>query len=458
MEDFMKREERGLRNMTVGSPAGHIFLFALPLLLGSFLQQLYNMVDSWVVGNYVGDAALAAVGVGYPVIFMFISLFMGIANGGTVVISQYYGAGKMDRVRDAVDTIYTTFIVSAVPVTVLALLLVKPLLFLLRVDQTAYHEAWVYMMIVCAGLVGTIGYNTNAGILNGIGNSRTTLLFLAVAAVLNIILDLVLVLNAGMGVAGVALGTIISQTFSWLFGLFYINRKYPQIAIHPFCFRFDRALFRQVLGIGLPAGLQMSLVSLGIMAVMSKVDTFGKAYTAAYTVGNKLDSMAFLTVQALTNSITAFVGQNTGAKKPERVRIGVRIAVTATVVWCLFMTAVLLTASNALFHLFSPEAAVAEAGGYYIRAIMPPYVLFGTMYILNGAMRGAGESIFPMATTVLSMIVMRVPAVYYLANRFGPERMFYGFGIGWIGGFILCTAYYFSGRWQRRGSLAEENS
>ena len=241
------------RNMTVGSPAGHIFYFALPLLAGSFLQQLYNMVDSWVVGNYVGDGALAAVGVGFPVIFMFTSLFIGLSNGGTVVIAQFYGAGKLDRVRDAVDTIYTTFVVSAIPITLAAVALVKPLLWLLQVEQSAYDEAWLYLTVVCAGLIGTIGYNLNAGILGGLGNSRTTLLFLAVSSVLNIILDLVLVLVCGLGVLGVALGTIISQAVSWLFGLGYINRRYPEIAIRPFCRRFDRQLFRQIMGIGLPA-------------------------------------------------------------------------------------------------------------------------------------------------------------------------------------------------------------
>ena len=337
----MENQDKGLRDMTVGNPAKHIFLFGLPLLVGGFLQQLYNMVDSWVVGNYVGETALAAVGIGFPVIFMFTSMFMGLSNGGTVVISQYYGAGKIDRVRDAVDTIYTSLIVAFLPLTILALVMVKPLLLILRVDEVASYEAWVYLMIVCAGLIGNIGYNTNAGILNGIGNSRTTLLFLAVSAVMNIVLDLVLVIYVGMGVAGVAVATMIAQTFSWLFGIFYINRKYPQIAIHPFCFRFDKALFKQILGIGLPAGLQMSLVSVGVMVVMSKVNTFGTSYTAAYNVGNKLDSMAFLAVQALTNSITAFVGQNIGANKPERVRVGVRLAVTATVVWCVLMTAIL---------------------------------------------------------------------------------------------------------------------
>ena len=276
----MATSNGGLRNMTEGSPARHIVLFALPLLAGSFLQQLYNMVDSWVVGQYVGDAALAAVGIGFPVIFMFTSLFMGLANGGTVVIAQFYGAGELDRVRDAVDTIYTAFTFSAVPVTLLAVGLVKPILFLLRVDDAAYDDAWLYLTVVCAGLIGTIGYNLNAGILGGLGNSSTTLRFLAVAALLNIALDLILVLVCGWGVFGVAIATVVSQAFSWLYGLWYINRRYPQIAIRPFCRRFDRSLFGQIMGIGLPAGIQMSLVALGAMVVMSKINTFGRITVA----------------------------------------------------------------------------------------------------------------------------------------------------------------------------------
>jgi Na+-driven multidrug efflux pump len=239
--------------------------------------------------------------------------------------------------------------------------------------------------------------------------------------------------------------------------LIYINKKYPAIAIHPFSFRFDRKLFRQVLGVGLPAGLQMSLVSLGVMAVMSKVNSYGTAYTAAYNVGNKIDSLAFLVVQALTNAVTAFVGQNTGAKKPERVRAGILVALGLTVVWILIMSPILYWNAERLFGFFSPRAAVIAVGKTYIGSIMPPYVLFAVMFILNGAMRGSGESVYPMFCTVLSMIVMRVPAVYYLANHFGPEYMFYGFGVGWVGGFLLCIGYFITGRWKRRGSLAEES-
>ena len=445
-------QQNGMRNMTVGSPAGHIFTFALPLLAGSFLQQLYNMVDSWVVGNYVGDGALAAVGVGFPVIFMFTSLFIGLSNGGTVVIAQFYGAGKLDRVRDAVDTIYTTFVVSAIPITLAAVALVKPLLWLLQVEQSAYDEAWLYLTVVCAGLIGTIGYNLNAGILGGLGNSRTTLLFLAVSSVLNIILDLVLVLVCGLGVLGVALGTIISQAVSWLFGLGYINRRYPEIAIRPFCRRFDRQLFRQIMGIGLPAGIQMSLVAIGAMVVMSKINSFGKEYTAAYNVGSKLDSLAFLPVQSLSNAVTAFVGQNMGARRQDRARQGIRVTVAAAVVW----SAVMLPLGPTLVGFFSDTPAVIHSGAVYLKSIMPFYFLFSVMFSLNNAMRGAGDSLFAMLDVIFSLILVRVPAVYWFADHYGPDYMYYGVGVGWCVGFTLSVVYYLSGRWKRKGSLADQ--
>lgn len=447
-------QSKGLRNMTVGNPAGHIFYFALPLLAGSFLQQFYNMVDSWVVGNYVGDGALAAVGVGAPVIFMFSSLFMGLSNGGTVVIAQFFGAGKPDRVRDAIDTVYTSFVCGAIPLSVIAVLLVKPLLFALRVEEAAYAEAQTYLLVVCAGLIGTIGYNLNSGILRGLGNSQTTLLFLAIATVLNIVLDLVFVLGFHLGVLGVALATILAQAVSWLFGLGYINRAYPDFAIRPFCFRFDGPLFREIMRIGLPSGLHMSLVALGSMVVMSKINSFGHDFTAAYNVGSKLDSMAFLPIQSLASAVTAYVGQNMGAKQMTRVRQGIRITLVSSVIWAIFML-VLIPLSPTLISFFSDTTAVIEAGAVYLRCIMPFYILFSIMFCLNNAMQGAGDSMFSMVNAILSLILVRVPMVYYLADRFGPDYMYYGIGIGWIVGCTLSIVYYFSGRWKRFGSLAD---
>ena len=440
--------------MTVGSPAGHLFHFALPLLLGSFLQQLYNMVDSWVVGNFVGDNALAAVGVGWPVVFMFSSLFMGLANGGTVVIAQFYGANRPDRVRDAVDTIYTAFTFAAIPVTLFSVAMVEPLLWILRVDPAARSDTRLYLLVVCAGIIGTIGYNLNSGILGGLGNSRTTLLFLAVATGINIALDLFFVLVLGWAVFGVAFATIIAQFCSWLFGIAYINRNYPDIAIRPFCRRFDRDLFRQILAIGLPAGLQNSLVAIGSMAVLSKINSFGEIYTAAYNVGSKIDSLTFLPIQSLSIAITAFVGQNIGAKQLERALRGIRITVVAGLVWST-LCLVIIPLGPQLISVFSDTPAVMTAGGRYLLCVMPFYLPFSVMFSLNNAMRGAGDSMFALLDVIFSMILVRVPVVYWLANRFGPDYMFFGIGVGWCVGCALSLLYYFSGRWKRRGTLAE---
>ncbi len=450
------RQNSGLRDMTAGSPAGHILHFALPLLAGSLLQQLYNMVDSWVVGRYVGDGALAAVGVGFPVLTMFSSLFIGLSSGGTVVIAQFFGAGKMDRVRDAVDTIYAAFLASILPLTALALLAVGPILRLLQVEEAAYGEAYLYLMVVCAGLIGSIGYNLNSGILGGLGNSRSTLLFLASASVLNIVLDLLLVLAFGLGVLGVALGTIIAQAFSWLFGVFYINRRYPEISLRLIPRRFDRALFRQIMGIGLPAGVQMSLVALGAMVVMGRINAYGKEFTAGYNVGFRLDQLAFLPIQSLSSAVISFVGQNIGARNPDRARRGIRVTVTLSAVWAVLMTAVLMPFREPLVAFFSPTPAVIHAGAVYLQCIMPFYFMFAVMFCLNNAMRGAGDSVFPMVDVILSLILVRVPAVYWLADHYGPDYMYYGMAVGWTVGLALSVGWYLSGRWKRHGSLADE--
>ena len=374
-----------------------------------------------------------------------------------MVVAQFFGAGKMDRVRDAVDTIYAAFLASIVPLTALALLAVGPILRLLQVEEAAYGEAYLYLMVVCAGLVGSIGYNLNSGILGGLGNSRSTLLFLASASVLNIVLDLVLVLAFGLGVLGVALGTIIAQAFSWLFGVVYINRRYPEISLRLLPRRFDRALFKQIMGIGLPAGVQMSLVALGAMVVMGRINAYGKEFTAGYNVGFRLDQLAFLPIQSLSSAVISFVGQNVGAKKPDRVRQGIRVTVTLSAAWAVLMTAVLMPFREPLVAFFSPTPAVIHAGAVYLQCIMPFYFMFAIMFCLNNAMRGAGDSVFPMVDVILSLILVRVPAVYWLADHYGPDFMYYGMAVGWTVGLTLSVAWYLSGRWKRHGSLADED-
>ena len=228
------------------------------------------------------------------------------------------------------------------------------------------------------------------------------------------------------------------------------------IAIRPFCFRFDKALFRQIMGIGLPAGIQMSLVAVGAMVVMSKINSFGKEYTAAYNVGSKLDSLAFLPVQSLSNAVTAFVGQNIGARRLDRARQGIRITVAASVAWSAVML-VLIPLGPTLVGFFSDTPAVIQSGSVYLKCIMPFYLLFSVMFCLNNAMRGAGDSLFAMVDVIFSLILVRVPAVYWFADHYGPDYMYYGVGVGWCVGFTLSVVYYLSGRWKRKGSLADKN-
>ncbi len=442
-----QQSRRGLRDMTAGPPAGHLFAFALPLLAGSFLQQFYNMVDAWVVGRYVGDGALAAVGVGFPVLFLFSSLFLGLSSGGTVVIAQHYGAGDWAKVRSAVSTIYKSFLLSIVPVTAAAVALVGPMLYLLRVEPGAYEDSRTYLLLVCLGLVGSIGYSLNAGILGGLGNSRSTLLFLLTATGLNIALDFLFVAGFRWGVFGAALATILAQAASWLLGLVYLLRRYPELELHLFHLQLDGKLLGQILGIGLPAGLQMSLVALGSMVVMSRVNGFGKEFAAGYNVGLRMDQMAFLPIQSLAQAVTAFVGQNMGARKPERARQGVRIVVCSAVVWAMLMAAVLMPLAPVLVGAFSRTPEVILGGTAYLRDVMPFYLFFAVLFCLNNAMRGAGDSVFPLVNVLFSLILIRVPAVYFLADHLGREAMFLGFGVGWCFGFVLSVLRYRSGKW-----------
>ena len=451
-------QERTLRDMTEGRVSGHLLAFALPLFAGSLLQQLYNMVDSWVVGRFVSEAALAAVGMGFNVVFMFTSLFIGMANGTTVVIAQYYGAGRLERARDVADTVYTFFVLSVVPITAFALLIAKPMLLIMRVQPDAMDDAYLYLMIVAGGLIGTIGYNINSGILQGVGNSRASLLFLAVSAVMNIVLDLLFVLKFHWGVAGVAIATIIAQLCSWLFGMWYINRMYKNtFSLSLFRFRFDRLLFRQIMGISLPAGIQFATVSIGTIAVMSQVNTFGTAYMAGYNVANKLDCIVFLPVQAIAFAATAFVGQNVGAKRHDRVKRGVVLALVYGVAWCLISMVLLFPTRFLVSSFFAETQGAIDGSALFLQCALPFYPFFAVQYVLCNIMRGAGESFIPMMIVVTSQVVLRIPGVYLLAHFFGPAYMYYGFGLGWLFGAVVTVFYFFSGRWKRHESMADQD-
>lgn len=438
------------RDMTEGSVFHHLIAFSIPLLLGNMLQQLYNLVDSWTVGNFVGDTALTAVGAGGSVMSLFVSLFMGMSTGATVVVSQYFGARQRERVQAVVDTVYRTLLLGAVPVTAAAFFGTDWLLAVLNVDAVALTEARTYIRIVALGLVSSIGYNMNAGILRGLGNSRDSLLLLMVSATINTGLDLLLVGVLHMGVAGAAAATVLAQTVSWLAGIFYMNRSYGWLRIRLWNMGFEGRLLRSVMGVGLPAGLQYATVSLGGMAVMAKVNTFGNSYSAGYSVGLKIDNLVFMPIQAISSACTAIVGQNVGAGREDRVRQSARCTVLSCGAWCLAGIMLLYPLRSWLVGLFTDTPETIACGARFVQCVLPAYFLLSIIFSLNSVMRGAGESVVPMLVAIIGQIFLRVPAVYYLADRFGPDYMYLGFAVGWTVGSVLAVSYYLSGRWKRR--------
>lgn len=444
------RSSGGMTDMTQGSPTRLILLFSLPLVAGNMLQQMYNMVDSMVVGNYVGKTALAAVGTGFPIIFMVAALFMGLGMGATIMIAQFYGAGDGESVTRTVETIYTSLMVGAIPITLLGMAISGPLLRLIQVPADTFPQAHLYMLIFFGGVLGALGYNINSGILQGLGDSRTPLLFLTIACVINIVLDLLFVIQFGWGVAGVAIATIIAQFCSWIFGILYINHRYPQLRIRPFHFAFHGDLFAKVIKLGVPAGVQQALFSMGMMALQVLVNRHGSDFMAGFNGANKLDTFAFMPIQSFANAVTTFVGQNMGARRLDRVRAGARGTLVLSGVFSVAAAILLIGAGPLLMRLFSQEESVIQAGMAYLTAVMPFYWVLAGLIVLCGVVRGAGEMLVPMLANLLSLWLVRVPAGYLLDNLLGPDKIFYCYAIGWGLGLCIIGAYYLSGRWKTK--------
>ncbi|MEL7649409.1 MAG: MATE family efflux transporter [Sedimentibacter sp.] len=435
--------------MTEGNPVRLILVFAFPMLVGNVFQQLYNMVDSIVVGNYVGKIALAAVGTGFPLIFMMASLFIGLGIGATILIAQYVGAGDIENVKKTCQTIYTAMILGAIPISILGLFLCEPILNLINTPADTLPMAKQYMMIIFAGLLGAIGYNMNTGILQGFGDSKSSLLFLVIATGINIALDLLFVVVFGWGVAGVAIATIIAQAFSWIFGLVYMRKKYEVLNFQILKFYFNRDIFVKILKLGLPTGIQQMLFSIGIMSIQSLVNSYGSDFIAGFNAANKIDMFAFMPIQSFSNAVTTYTGQNIGAGRMDRVHSGTVAAVTMSVIVCL-LALVIIPLGPPLLGLFNSDSAVIESGMIYLKNVMPLYVLLAIVFVINAVVRGAGESVVPMIGAIVTLWLGRIPSAYYIAYNFGKEYMFYSYGIGWFFWLMITGPYYLSGKWKTK--------
>lgn len=436
------------------------------MLLGHMFQQLYTFVDQIIVGRVLGKEALASVGASFPILFTLIALIIGIATGGTIVISQFFGAKDFKKVKRAIDTIFIVMAVSSVVMTVVGLRFSEDIFRLINLPEELMDTAVSYFTIYVSGLVVFFGYNSVAAVLRGLGDSITPLYFLVLATVLNIGLDLLFIVKFGWGVEGAALATIIAQGIAFLVAVFYLNSTHELIKFNLREFAFDREIFKQSLRIGLPTGLQQTFVAVGMLALMGIVNGFGTDVVAAYTAAGRLDSLAIIPSMVFSTALSTFVGQNIGAGKVERVKKGLsRTLIMASVV-ALGITALIIVFKTPLMGLFTTDLEVIRIGGDYLTIVTSFYLLFTGMFVYSGVMRGAGDTLIPMFITLFSLWIIRIPAALFLSKEsfsflgltikgmgLGPEGIWWSIPVGWGIGMILSIIYYQTGRWKTKSVI-----
>jgi len=439
----MTHRKKKTVDMTQGNITRHIVSFALPLLLGNIFQQLYNTVDTWVVGNFVSNEAFSAVGTVGPIINMLIGFFMGLSSGAGVVISQYYGAKRYEEVEKTVHTAIVMTLVIGVLFTFLGLRMIPYMLKLMKTPENVLPESTAYLTIYFSGLMGLMLYNIGAGILRAVGDSQRPFYFLVVCAVLNTVLDLVFVLVFHMGVEGVALATILSQGVSAVLVVLTllhtgecIKLRLRKLAVH-------WEILKKIFRVGIPAAIQMAITAFSNIFVQSYINYFGADCMSGWTAYAKVDQLLFLPMQSIALASTTFVGQNLGCNQVDRAKKGVRtsvlLAASATV---LLMIPVLVFAAPVV-AFFNDKPEVVDYGSLLLRWMTPFYVLCCFHQIYSGALRGAGNSKAPMIIMLCSFVLFRQVYLFFMSqicNEIIPIAMSYP--AGWLLCSSLTMLYY----------------
>ena len=449
-----------MKDFTEGKISKQLLLFSLPMLIGNLFQQLYSMIDAIVVGNFVSGDALAAVGVSMNVVMFSVSVFIGLTTGASILISQYYGAKRPDRLSDVVSVSILFMAGLAVVITVLGVVFTPQLLRLLNTHEDILEDAQIYMRILLAGMVFPIFFNMYAAYLRALGNSRGPLYILICAVVLNILLDLFFVITLGMGVAGVAVATIISQMVAAALCFTYASRYAPLLSVHKLI--FDREIFRLILKYGAPAALQISVVSFATLTITRLINSFGSAAMAGITAVTRLDQFAILPVMNLSMAMSTFVAQNMGAGLEDRARKGFRTSLLYMLMFSVCISAVLMAFSSQLISLFiSPDdinsAEILSIGQTYLNITVVFYFLFAFLFGFNGFFRGVGDAVIAMVFPIISLSV-RAFSAYALVGfaDMGPEALAWSIPIGWGLSSFASWIYYKKRLWVGKVAVRDE--
>ena len=434
--------------MTQGSILKQILLFSIPLILGNLLQQMYNTVDSVIVGNFVGSNGLAAVGSSTMIIYLLIAFGQGAAIGAGVMTAQYLGAGNKAKVQTAVHTLAAIAIILGLVLTVGGVLFSRPLMVWMNTPAEILDDAVLYMQIYSAGMIFSAVYNIAAGILNAAGRSKLSLYYLAAASIVNIVLDLVLIVGLQMGVAGAAIATGISQAVSCILAVNFLMRVSADYRVNWRKIILERKMARRIIRIGLPTGVQNMMISAANILVQASVNGFGAAAVAGFGAYLKIDGFDILPVLSISMAITTFVGQNYGAGKLDRVRRGMWISVAAGIIYTLAAGILLLIFSEEVMSLFTNDPEVIAFGQQAMWYFCPFYWILSIMNILAGTVRGAGSSVPPMLVLIVSLCLFRFIWIQLAMPQLGSiDGLFILYPISWLIGAGLMIIYTWKGSW-----------
>lgn len=445
-------------DMTEGSPWQKIVLFAVPMLVGNIAQQLYNTVDSVVVGKYVGDNALAAVGSAGPILNLLIVLFVGISVGAGIMVSQYFGAKEREKLSITIGNCITLTAIATLFVMVVASLVARPLLELLGTPESIIDWCHSYLLILFIGSIGLAYYNILGGVLRGLGDSVSALAYLLVSTVINIVLDLLFVAKMGMGVNGVALATVIAQAISALLCLLRLMKMKEFFDINAGYMKLKKKYTKKIIWLGLPSGVTQAIFSMAMIVVQSLTNSFGEMFIAANVIVMRVDGFAMMPNFSFGTAMTTYAGQNVGAKRLDRVEQGAKQGTMIAVVTSAVITSLILLFGKALMGIFTNTAELVELSRNMMGILAVGYIAMAVTQSLSGVMRGAGDTMTPMWISLATTILIRVPIAYGISfltrtpdlPNGRQECVFISLLSSWLIGALITFIFYKRGKWKEK--------
>lgn len=448
LQKSLAKNNKNTLLMTQGNIWKLLVTFSIPLIIGNLLQQMYNTADSIIVGNFVGSNGLAAVGSGTALINLIIAFAQGASVGAGVVVSQYIGADKKDKIKISVHTSICISIILGLILSLLGIFASPSLLIMMKTPKVVLKSSILYLQIYCGGLIFNVIYNMATGILNAAGNSKKPLVYLAIASFTNIILDLLFIKIFNLGVMGAAIATDISQAISCILAIGYLLKVKSDYKLYIKDLKINKETAVKIIKIGLPTAIQNMVISFSNVLVQSSVNAYGATAMAGYAAYLKIDGFNILPVLSISMAVTTFTGQNVGANRLDRVKKGMYSSLIMVLVYTVFIGAVLLVFSHQVLGLFTHSAKVIMYGQLAMKYFCPYYFLLGILNVFAGTVRGAGKGIPPMIILLFSMCIFRILWIKIALPFYSSiDGVFILYPISWLVGAILMIFYTKFGKW-----------